>query len=185
MGDGDRVFRDIKIAFLYFFSTGHVKYRLWLFRMLAYDMSLLTPRKAFEYRWNVSANVNGGIDANIPDDNLVELNVKLLKEHLRAQGPNVSYESAKTACLSMKYIDAVKCNLLSSCGCNKRHGKRSEVDKMADIQTIATELKTSNNKCNNMHDQYRDPVLRVNVAALHPWITEQKLVIATLMQRNI
>lgn len=79
MGDGDRAFRDIKVAFLYFFSTGHVKYRLWLFRMLAYDMSLLSPRKAFEYRWNVSTNINGGIEGNIPDHNLVEINVKMLR----------------------------------------------------------------------------------------------------------
>ncbi len=116
MGDGDRIFLDLKLAFLYFFSTGHTKYRLWIWRMLAYDIAILTPRQSFEYRWNTCINVNGGLHGNIPDDNLVELNVKQLKELLRSQGSKVSYESARIACLTMKYMNYVKLNLSKSCG---------------------------------------------------------------------
>jgi hypothetical protein len=153
--------------------------------MLAYDMSLLSPRKAFEYRWNVSANINGGIEGNIPDDNLVEINVKMLKELLRAQGPNVSYTSAKDACLSMQYIDTVKRNLIKSAGISKKTGKRTDVDKMFDVLSIAAEIvKSQKDSLVNEHEYHKDPVLRVTSTALHSWITEQKLIAAAVMQRT-
>lgn len=41
---------------------------------------------------------------NIPDDNLVELHVRKLKELLRQQGGNVSFESAKVACATCMLV---------------------------------------------------------------------------------
>ena len=77
-----------------FFSTGQVKYRLWLWHMMAFEKAIWSSRKAFEYKWNTTCNVNGGAERNIPDDNLVELHVKMLKEQLACQGSRVSFESA-------------------------------------------------------------------------------------------
>lgn len=178
MGDGDRIFRDLKLAFMYFFTTGHTKYRLWIWRMLAYDIAILTPRRAFEYRWNTCVNVNGGIHANIPDDNLVELNVRQLKELLRNQGSNVSYESARIACLSMKFMDAVKLNLKKSCGLTKVIGRRGECDKMTDVLLIAKELMLCET---NGQSTFIDPLLRINAEALHTWISGQKITASTLL----
>ena len=179
MADGDRIFRDIKLAFLYFFNTGHTKYRLWLWRMLAYDIALLSPRKAFEYRWNNCANVNGGISCNIPDDNLVELNVKALKQLLRNQGANVSFESARVTCLCAKYVEAIKNNWSKRCGV-KKDGKRGDVDKLNDILTIAQEIHLSRSE--NVLRPFKDPVLRVTAEALHSWMSEQVLIAKTLLQ---
>lgn len=44
-----------------------------------HDLTLLTERAAFEYRWKLCVNNNGGIYANIPDDNHVEHDVNCLK----------------------------------------------------------------------------------------------------------
>ena len=48
---------------------------------------------AYEYKWNCSANLCGGIDHNIPNDNLVELLVQAVKKKVYAQGANASYDS--------------------------------------------------------------------------------------------
>ena len=69
--------------------AGHTKYQLWLWRMLAYEQAILTPKQAFEYKWNTTANLNGMINGNIPNDNLVELCVQLVKKKkLKEQSSN-------------------------------------------------------------------------------------------------
>jgi hypothetical protein len=80
MGDGDRVTVNAKFQMLLSRVGNHTKYQLWLFRYLANCLTLLTPRMAYEYKWNCSANLCGGIDHNIPNDNLVELLVQAVKK---------------------------------------------------------------------------------------------------------
>lgn len=41
--------------------ANHSKYKLWLWRLLAYECALLSPREAFEYKWNCSSNIHGGL----------------------------------------------------------------------------------------------------------------------------
>jgi hypothetical protein len=157
MCDGDRICRDLKLALLYFYPTGHSKYRLWVWRMLAYNTSVLSARKAFEYRWNMCVSTTGGLSSNIPDDNLVELHVKKLKELLRQQGSNVSYKSASTAAATVDFIDAVKENLMQQCHVTRpsSHPHRKPVDKMDDAVKLACEI---NRDRNAEVDQYVDPV---------------------------
>ena len=80
MADGDRIFTNAKFEMLYAFSVKHTKYRLWLWRLLAYEMALLTQREAFEYKWNACTNLQGGVGNNIPNDNAVELQVGEIKK---------------------------------------------------------------------------------------------------------
>ena len=40
--DSDRIFIDIKYVFLHLCSSGHIKYKQWLWRMLAYEKALLS-----------------------------------------------------------------------------------------------------------------------------------------------
>ena len=60
MGDGSRVFRDIKFLMLHFDRGHNIKYRLWMFRMLAYDLALLSEHERFIYRNNLAINMVGG-----------------------------------------------------------------------------------------------------------------------------
>lgn len=138
-GDGDRVFLGVKFAFLQLFTTTHMKYRLWLWRMLAYE-AILPTAEAFEYKWNVSANLVGEKSNNIPDDNVIEICVKELKDLLHAQGANVSFHSAQVACASMKYIRNLKSSIKDFTDVRSHSGHRSEIDKTNDVVKIANEV---------------------------------------------
>ena len=50
MGDGDRLFRNLKLLMLHFGRGKHTKYRLWVWRMLAYDIGLLSEAERFMYK---------------------------------------------------------------------------------------------------------------------------------------
>lgn len=86
MGDGDRIFLNAKFEMLCADIGNHTKYKLWLWRMLAYEHALLSPKDAYEYKWNCTANTAGGVGQNIPNDNLVELNVGAIKKKFKAKG---------------------------------------------------------------------------------------------------
>jgi hypothetical protein len=134
------VFIDTKLLLLHFFPSTHSKYRLWLWRMLANYHVTLSSRKAFEYKWNVSVNILGGVGNNIPDDNLVELHVRWLKELLKAQGANVTYDSAKLAFASIKYVKELKDCLLDATESRRRYTRRSAVSKDNDCAKLASVL---------------------------------------------
>ena len=108
MGDGDRVFRNAKLEMLYAFGTGRTKYRLWLWNMVANELACLTEREAFEYKWNISVNLKGGIGQNIPNDDLCELQVRRIKGPLATQGPNKSFDSAQVLCKTSHVLDQLK-----------------------------------------------------------------------------
>ena len=95
MGDGDRVFRNLKFLFLHFDHGHHIKYKLWTWRMLAYDQALLSEAEAYTYHWNIAINLSGGIRHCIPNDQLVELNVHKMKEAMRCMGANVTYDATR------------------------------------------------------------------------------------------
>ena len=69
-------------------TLGHTKYRLWLWRMLVYEIAMLTPLESFEYKWNTCVNFQGGVRKNIPNDNAVELQDGTIKKHLQQEGSN-------------------------------------------------------------------------------------------------
>lgn len=98
MADGDRIFRNAKLEMLYAYSLKHTKYRLWLWRMLSYELAILSPCEAFDYKWNTCTNLQGGIGRNIPNDNAVELQVGEIKKRLQREGSNKSFESAQLIC---------------------------------------------------------------------------------------
>lgn len=90
-GDGTRIFRNAKFEMMCADVANHSKYKLWLWRLLAYECALLSPREAFEYKWNCSSNIHGGLGKNIPNDNLVEICVHVIKKKMREQGANLTY----------------------------------------------------------------------------------------------
>ena len=140
MGDGDRVTVNAKFQMLLSRVGNHTKYQLWLFRYLANCLTLLTPRMAYEYKWNCSANMCGGIGHNIPNDNLVELLVQAVKKKVYAQGANVSYDSVKKAALTLQIQDEIKDNMQEECGREQTGTRRPVVHKKNDIIAIVSQL---------------------------------------------
>ena len=183
MCDGDRVFRNAKLEFLYAFKTGHVKYRLWLWRMLAYEAAILSERAAYEYKWNVAVNLKGGIGENIPNDNCVELQVKRIKEKVMAQGANKSFASASVATRTTQIVDQIGQQMRA--GSAKAKGKkRCQVDKTEDIMKMTSVIKAENVNA-GIHfpsfTNFKDPLKRIKSLELHKWIQEQRKVAAQYM----
>ena len=179
--DSDRVFINIKLAFLHFLTTEHNKYRQWLFRMLAYDIALLNPQKAFENRWNASVNLSGGVGNNFPDDNLVELYVRKLKDLLHAQGSNLTFQSAKVVFASMDYCCEIKDKLRSCTEVHKRYSSRPAVEKESDIVEMAKEL---NSAIIDQSDKQSvcNYVQSIEPQELFDWFTEQSKILAAVSQ---
>lgn len=179
MADGDRIFRNAKFEMLLADAFHHTKYRLWLWRVLAYEKALLKPRQAFEYKWNCCSNTNGGIGKNVPNDLLVEMNVKSIKQKLRTQGANVTYQSTRVIALSSQIQNDIKQNIVQQC--DTHFGvTRPTANKLTDIEMITKEvlngdlMKTIQGR-EGVFSDFVDPFDKIVPAELHKWISAQKL----------
>lgn len=177
MADGNRLFRNAKFEMLPADAFHHTKYRLWLCRFLAYENALLSPRQAFEYKWNCCSNTNGGIGRNEPNDLLVEMNVNAIKQKLRSQGANVTYDSARVIAISSRQDD-IKQNIIRQCGSHFGTA-RPPVSMVMDISLIIQEaekgqlIKTILGR-EGVFANFVDPFQRVVPTAFHKWKVHKK-----------
>ena len=176
MGDGDRVFRDIKFMFLHLSSGKHVKYRLWLWRMLAYDMALLSQYERYEYRHNIAMNLIGGVRNCVANDNVVEIYVHKIKEAMRAMGANVTYAAVQKVTKCLDVLDAMTEKLAKP-----KSGKHAATKNQEDIEIIATSLLTGNvfvHTTGREHATYpnfpSDLLNDIDIVKLNQWINTQK-----------
>lgn len=180
MGDGDRIYRNSKFEMLCANVRKHSKYRLWLWRFQAYISSILTPKQAMEYKWNCTSNTTGGIGANIPNDNLVELTVQLVKKKIKEQGGNFTFASAKKAALAAQVQDEIKQNMSRQVSDRTKGKTRTKTDKSKDIGFILNELidgKLFDFEAGRKFESFKnikDIYSRVKLPDLHQWITQQK-----------
>lgn len=180
MGDGDRIMTNAKFQMLLSGVSRHTKYQIWLFRFLAYYSCILSPKDAYEYKWNCTSNLSGGTGRNIPNDNLVEIMVHRLKEKVRSQGANVTFQSAKKAALSLQVQDEIKQNVMKEINMKPKGTTRAETSKKADVELIIDQLKMAevfdNVPGRQFHafPNFQDLFSRVKVFELHKWIQSQK-----------
>jgi uncharacterized C2H2 Zn-finger protein len=176
LGDGDRIVLNAKLEWLYASTVNHIKYKLWLWRMLAYIIFVLDPKEAFEYKWNMTVNLMGGIENNIPNDNCVEIQVHKIKHALNAQGPNKSFDSAKTICMTSQVVDGIKQNVMKSSRTQRSNRSRSVVDKSKDIVTIAKALRKNGYASDikwESFQNFRDPLSCMDLIKLNEWANNQ------------
>lgn len=188
MADGDRIFRNAKLEMLYAYSLKHTKYRLWLWRMLSYELAILSPCEAFDYKWNTCTNLQGGIGRNIPNDNAVELQVGEIKKRLQREGSNKSFESAQLICKTNQIIAQITKNLQKVNASQVRSRQRAAVSKLKDIKTLVEEILEakvleSDTKYGSFVN-YKDPLARLPMAEFHKWVNVQKDIAALKMVRN-
>lgn len=177
MGDGERIVRNAYFEWIYASALKHTKYRIWLFRMITYVISILSPEKSFEYKWNMTVNLKGGTGKNIPNDNCVEIQVHNIKSQLNCQGSNKSFESARKICMTTQVVDAIKEQLISTTRTVRSKNNRPAVDKSKDIDAIANCIR-SKGCVKDMHwpsfSNFKDPLSVVNACDLHSWVNQQK-----------
>lgn len=107
---------------------------------MAYCFALLSPKMAYEYMWNCSANLQGGIGNSIPCDNLVEILVQTVKKNVYAQGANATYQSVRKAALATQIQDEIKENIQKECDKKKSGKRRPEASKLSDISSMVSQL---------------------------------------------
>ena len=89
-GDGVCVLRYWKFMLLYWRHTGHTKYCLDAFRLLASVIATATPQIAHEIVWCRFVNSCGGAGKNIPVHLFMEHLNQTLKDYLLGFGANIS-----------------------------------------------------------------------------------------------
>ncbi|XP_052684053.1 uncharacterized protein LOC128164304 isoform X4 [Crassostrea angulata] len=180
MGDGNRIFLNAKFEMLYANVAGHTKYQLWLWRMMAYEQAILTPKQAFEYKWNTTANLNGTIDGNIPNDTLVDICVQLVKKKIKEQDSNFTFDSAKNTALSCQIQDELRESNRHQVSITPFGKSRTKARKSSDINLMLTELMAGNIFKNIQGRQFKnfknmkDVFEKVNLHKLYIWISKQK-----------
>ncbi|XP_053407578.1 uncharacterized protein LOC123533412 [Mercenaria mercenaria] len=173
--DGERAARNIKYEYILAGIGGHTKYRLWLWRMLAYMNCLLSPRLSYECKWNISANMIGGHAGNIPNDNLVEISVETVKKKLKTQGANVTFKSAQTACQTIQPLAVIKSVLEKQCKAVIKSGKHVKKNKQNDIVDMVQQLMLVN-KVQNVQgfEGVILPLNKVHSHDINKWLLDQK-----------
>lgn len=147
---------------------------------MAYCYALLTPRMAYEYLWNCTANLHGNTGHNIPNGNLVEILVQAVKKKIYAQGANATYRSARQAALSLQVQQEIMPNLQNEVDKKQSGQRRATPSKHNDIVVMVKEL-TSANGYDNISGRefaqfavFKDVFSRVKVTELHKWISDNK-----------
>ena len=178
-GDGDRLMRNAKFELLLAHSQGHYKYRLWLYKTLSMGVTL-TPKQFFEFKWNQTSNTQGGVDCNLPNDNLVEIQVGGTKNLNKAQGANLTYKSAQMSAKASPVITRICDNLKQETGVQKC-GKHGRLDKSKDIQQIAQTLYSLDafDYCPGRHvkgfENFVPPYKRLDSINLYKWLKNKKM----------
>lgn len=92
-GDGERLFRHWKFLLLHFKATGHTKYALEAFLLIANVKVLLSPRMAHQLMWNRTCNSHGGAGKNIPLDLHLEHMNRIFKDDINTFRANITEHS--------------------------------------------------------------------------------------------
>ncbi|KAK6167108.1 hypothetical protein SNE40_021211 [Patella caerulea] len=183
--DGNRITRNAKFEFLLADVGHHWKYKQWLFRFLSYISATLTERESKEYIWNCTCNTAGGQGRNIPNDNLVELNVQAVKKKVQSQGANATFTSARKAAMSIKTQNNIRDNLLNQSGCKPSGKRKPEVVKLSDIRAIANACLKGNlfvvepRRQLDSFTNFKNFFERIDATKLYKWLNEQEKKIKT------
>lgn len=91
MGDGDRILRNSKFEMLCASVRGHTKYKLWLWRFQAYVTAILTQKRLKKISGTAQQVQMEVLKKNIPNDNMMELHVQLVKKKSSRNGGGTSH----------------------------------------------------------------------------------------------
>ncbi len=149
----------------------------------------LTPREAFEYKWNIAVNVTGGVGSNMPNDNFVETQVKAIKQSIARQGPNKTFDSAQVVCKTTQIVSKIKERFMHVSDSHKSGRNRPTVNKTIDVLEMVNEICRAGlnvDPCKSLDgfEKFRDPLVVLDSSAIHQWITAQKKIAAKYMTKK-
>lgn len=165
--------RNAKFEWVYDSALNHSKYKIWLWRMMTYVNYILPPDYAFEYKWNMTVNLKGGMLNNIPNDDCVELQVRNIKKELKREGANKSFRSAKTICMTTQVIDGIKEQLMHTTKTTKSSWKMPDVKWTTDIMTMVNTLRSKGPFTDiswGSFSKFKDPLDFINWRSKAAWM---------------
>jgi hypothetical protein len=140
-GDGQRILRCWKFMLLYFFSSGHKKYALEAFNLLA-DVYAAEPRLAHQIMWSRTVNTQGHQGQNIPIDLYMEHLNRCLKDNIIGLGANVTEGTVVQCSKSLKGILDVCNNMDQVCGVIPESIHHTRKGSQTDQDMVLAELTT-------------------------------------------
>ena len=106
-GDGERLFKCLKIALLFFYKYKHTKYAYAVLLYICQVTAILSEYDAFHYLHNTFYNHKGNKGSNIsPDLRMEQLNL-ICKTSLCCVGSNFTKNSAERISKSLSFIKEV------------------------------------------------------------------------------
>ena len=165
---------------LYFKVCGKPKYALAAIRLHAQLNALLTPREAHSVIWNRTINLRGGVERNVPIDQVMEHNIRETKELMYAHGANVNFSSAQTYSRAsnpiketiLNFDDQIKSKKQSS-----KHKRKKDEDIFVVIKTLQ-EVNALKEIPGRRHQGIgtlpKDPISALDFKDLSLWLTKHK-----------
>ncbi len=141
-GDGDRIVRNWKFFLLHLFADGQssVKYAMEALYLQLQQHCLLTPKQAYQQRWNRSVNNRGGIGKNVALDLDLEHDNNYCKVALKKIGSNLTENAITRVCKMIKVAREVIENVAKECKVMQRSGQHEEVSSHKDLEKIVNIL---------------------------------------------
>lgn len=139
-GDGPRIMRCWKFMLLYFFSSGHNKYALEAFNLLADVHSAASPRLAHQIMWSRTVNTQGRPGHNVPVDLHMEHLNRCLKDSIIGLGANVTENTVVQSSKSLRGVLDVCTNINQACGVTSESMHHTIKGSQTDRDMVIVEL---------------------------------------------
>ena len=139
-GDGERILRCWKFMLPYFFATGHTKYALEAFNLLAHVHAAASPRVAHQMMWSRTVNTQGHQGQNIPIDLHMEHLNRCLKENISGLGANITENTVVQNSKSLKGVLDVCSNFDQVCGVTQASIHHTRKGSQTDRDMVLAEL---------------------------------------------
>lgn len=139
-GDGERILRCWKFMLPYFYATGHTKYTLEAFHLLAHVHAAASPRLAHQIMWSRTVNTRGRQGLNIPIDLHMEHLNRCLKDSIIGLGANITENVVVQSSKSLKGIVDVCSNFDHISGVTPESIHHTKKGSQADRDLVLAEL---------------------------------------------
>lgn len=124
----------------YFFATGHNKYALEAFHLLAHVHAAASPRLAHQIMWSRTVNTQGQQGYNTPVDLQMEHLNHCLKQNITGLGANVTESTIVQSSKSLKAVTDVCSNFNQVCGVTRDSLHHTRKGSQTDRDMLLVEL---------------------------------------------
>ena len=182
-GDGDRIMRIWKFFLLHFKQTGHTKYSIEAFRLLARINVTATPKQSYEMKWNRCCSLKNGHGHNRPLDLQMEFFNRVFKDDIKSFHAHLSPASVTRTANAASPVDAIMSKCDEALGVRYDGGGHPADKCVKDVSIVAKTLLDAHvldTVASRHHHQFRTISQEMfsgainNLPALQKWLLQQR-----------